>query len=385
MKNLLKKSKLLILSFLLPTSLLFSATVEITNLAELQAINDGLSGDYELANDIDSSATENWNELIDAGAWDDSTEYSLVANTSHDRVTHGGSAYYCIATNTDVEPGVDAGWEDYWVLTTLDVGHCLGFEPIGTSAASFTGTFDGQGYTIDGLYINRAGDIGLFGYVFKSTMAVHSIGLTNVTVIGSGSNIGALFGVLYAPAENVYATGSVTTTGATNTGGVAGLVFQTQGQISNSWANVMVTTDTDARNRGGFAGRATQGVSIINCYSIGQVLPTGGTGSGGFVGSIGTMIDTNNFWDTETSGQATSAMGTGKTTAEMKDYDTFNDASWDIVLKANHDGEEATAVWYIDDGVDYPRLWFEWTGTTVKQMLGRPLGADGFLRGMMGE
>jgi len=39
---------------------------------------------------------------------------------------------------------------------------------------------------------------------------------------------------------------------------------------------------------------------------------------------------TNCFWDTETSGQATSDGGTGKTTAEMKTQSTFTDAGWDF-------------------------------------------------------
>ncbi len=41
---------------------------------------------------------------------------------------------------------------------------------------------------------------------------------------------------------------------------------------------------------------------------------------------IGTI--TNCFWDTETSGQSTSAGGTGKTTAEIKNISTFTEAGW---------------------------------------------------------
>lgn len=40
-----------------------------------------------------------------------------------------------------------------------------GWEPIGTAGDPFTGTFDGQGFTIDGLYINRSttNDVSFFG------------------------------------------------------------------------------------------------------------------------------------------------------------------------------------------------------------------------------
>jgi hypothetical protein len=55
---------------------------------------------------------------------------------------------------------------------------------------------------------------------------------------------------------------------------------------------------------------------------------------------------TGSFWDTQTSGQATSAHGTGKTTAEMKAAATFVDAGWD------------GTVWSIDANTNdgYPNL-----------------------------
>ena len=42
----------------------------------------------------------------------------------------------------------------------------------------------------------------------------------------------------------------------------------------------------------------------------------------------GTVSDS--FWDTENSGQAISAAGTGKTTEEMIYFDTFDGVGWDI-------------------------------------------------------
>jgi len=66
-------------------------------------------------------------------------------------------------------------------------------------------------------------------------------------------------------------------------------------------------------------------------HSTGSV--TGdGNDVGGLVGvgyNYGDMIAC--FWDTETSGQAASAGGTGRTTAEMQTASTFLDAGWDFV------------------------------------------------------
>jgi len=47
--------------------------------------------------------------FIPAGDWDSVTEY--VANNL---VQHDGRSFFALQPSTDVEPGVDAGWADYW-------------------------------------------------------------------------------------------------------------------------------------------------------------------------------------------------------------------------------------------------------------------------------
>jgi hypothetical protein len=59
------------------------------------------------------------------------------------------------------------------------------------------------------------------------------------------------------------------------------------------------------------------------------------------------------FWDTQTSGQATSAGGTGKTTAELQTAATFLDAGWDFAGETANGMED---IWWILEGQDYPRL-----------------------------
>jgi len=69
------------------------------------------------------------------------------------------------------------------------------------------------------------------------------------------------------------------------------------------------------------------------------------------------------FWDTETSGQSTSDGGTGKTTVEMQDIDTFTDTEtpgllepWDMIKVANPDIRNLVYIWNIVDDVTYPFL-----------------------------
>jgi hypothetical protein len=66
------------------------------------------------------------------------------------------------------------------------------------------------------------------------------------------------------------------------------------------------------------------------------------------------------FWDIETSGSTVSLDGgAGKTTAEMQKVQTFLDAAWDFVGETANGTED---IWWIDEGKDYPRLWWEAAG-----------------------
>jgi hypothetical protein len=76
----------------------------------------------------------------------------------------------------------------------------------------------------------------------------------------------------------------------------------------------------------------------------------------GLLGDNGHGTITSCFWDIQTSGQATSAGGTGKTTAEMQTAATFVDAGWDFVGESKHGTED---IWWILEGKDYPHLWWE--------------------------
>lgn len=148
-------------------------------------------------------------------------------------------------------------------------------------------------------------------------------------VTGAGKDIGGLVGES-GTIRRSFATGNVEATG----GGqwrIGGLVGDGGGPIENCYArgSVKVTSGTDIDEVGGLIGGA--GANILNCYSTGLVEVSAPTIThvGGLVGeNDGTVI--NSFWDTQTSRQATSDGGIGKTTAEMKTLATFLNASWDI-------------------------------------------------------
>jgi len=265
-----------------------------------------------------------------------------------------------------------------------------GWEPIGYSGIDelknpFKGTFDGQGYEIHDLFIHDSDpsmffELGLFGL---SAGVIKNIRIVNATVIGVGrSRVGALVGLNnYGAVRNCYSTGNVS--GNQKVGGLVG--YNGYGTVSDSYSAASVTGNWSV---GGLVGENTGNVNnngtVSNSYSTGNV--TGENGVGGLVGrsreyggggstigssystgtvtgnwSVGGLVGENtgtvsdSFWDTETSGQSTSAGGTGKNTTEMQDITTFSGAGWNIIAVALNETNPAY-IWNIANNVTYPFL-----------------------------
>lgn len=248
------------------------------------------------------------------------------------------SAATPITTCTELQNIKNSLSGDYYLDNDIDCSDTVnwnggaGFEPIGINFNGFTGTFDGQGHKIANLYINRpsSGCVGLFGCLENSGSEVKNVGLGNVTVHG-GFRVGGLVGWNDGGTiNNSYSTGDVSC--SATSWYVGGLVGWNDGTINNSYS-------TASANGGYYVGGLVglNGGPVSNSYSTGSV--TGDPRmAGGFVGAG----DCNNcYWDTQTSGQSTSACGTGKTTAEMKQQATF--AGWDF-----------DNIWTIEEDVTRP-------------------------------
>jgi len=313
-----------------------SQNPEIRTWYDLDAIRDNLGGNYTLMNDLDST-TAGYEELA-----------SPTAN--------GGK-----------------GWQP--------IGPLLPWSS--TAFTGFMGTFDGQGYEIRDLFINRPDEfaVGLFGEVDEGCDGggvIKDIGVVNVTVTGV-YYVGGLVGNNYGTVSNSYSTGNVMTGADWFIGGlvgsnagtvsdsysianvtgyqfVGGLVGHNNGPVSNSYSSGSVSGNHTV---GGLVGqnygwKDTGEGTVSNCYSISSV--SGNSSIGGLVGENydGTVSDS--FWDTETSGQATSVGGTGKTTAQIKDIATFSGAGWNIIAVANPGTRNPSYIWNIVDKQTYPFL-----------------------------
>lgn len=148
-----------------------------------------------------------------------------------------------------------------------------GWKPI----AEFGGIFEGRGYKITNLKINRDSEryCGLFGQV-TSTATLSEIVLTNVEVNG-GEYTGALAGSCSGIVSNCSVQGIVNGSG-NSIGGLVGS-FNT-GSIVNSNANVAVTGKEEV---GGLVG-TLHGGSVTQSYATGTVV--GSKNVGGLIGDI---------------------------------------------------------------------------------------------------
>ena len=214
----------------------------------------------------------------------------------------------------------------------------------------FTAAFNGNGKTIANLFIkDTAADYaGLFGVVGTGGR-VERLGVRDVNVTGS-SYAGGLIGSNGGTISASYVTGSVS-----GTSYMGGLVGGNSGTISASYATGSVSGTS---YMGGLVG--SNGGTISASYATGSV--NGSTRVGGLVGYNGSTIGTSyatgsvtsndyyvgglagwnhrgtisaSYWDTETTGQATSfGGGTGKTTSELQSPTGYSGiyANWNLNL-----------------------------------------------------
>lgn len=183
----------------------------------------------------------------------------------------------------------------------------LGFDPI----FNFQGTFNGNGYTISNLYINRPSQdyVGLFGF---SVGVINNLSVTNVQVIGNVS-VGGVVGYQWMGSmNNILVSGSVSSqadpASQSFVGGLAGFLYESFVTNSSSSVNVQSngrdvgsafgfiwdsqiedsfsTGSVNAHSySGGFIGYLYGSNSVTRSYSTGNVNLESGPG-GGFAGMM---------------------------------------------------------------------------------------------------
>ena len=306
---------------------------------DLQGINGAVMANYALGSDIDASATSTWN----SGAGFTSIGRSGDFTGTFDGLGHVVSG---LVSNTPATNNVGM----------FGVANSATFRNVGVINATITGaTYVGPlvancfACTYSNVYSSGtvSGVAWVGGLVGLGNGTTMTNGYSSANVTGTSNLIGGLFGQarFFGTITDSYATGTVNGTGAFYVGGLAGQArFVT---LTNTYATGAVTASSNAGGLVGFLDGATLNTS----YSTGAV--SGSFSIGGLVGSrAGSYAVNNSYWNTTTSGRATSQGGTGLTTAQMQNASSFS--GWDFGSK-----------WIVYEGHTYPLLRSFMTALTV--------------------
>ena len=144
----------------------------------------------------------------------------------------------------------------------------------------FSGTFDGCGYEIDGIYINTTDKVqGLFGLVIGGKILNLTIG-ENCSITG-GLSTGGVAGYLYNSSIINSHNNSNITSNKGKVGGIAGQAFESQ--ILN--CSNTATINGDVYHVGGIVGELYNNSKVSTSFNIGEINGTGDA-TGGIIGQI---------------------------------------------------------------------------------------------------
>ena len=231
-------------------------------------------------------------------------------------------------------------------VLTANINLGASAEPPWTAIGNFTGTFDGAGYKISGLYLNadnlgpadqglglftmvgeggtvenltvegvidgtNAG-VGIGGIVGKNNGGTISNCTSIVDITGSvDSNVGGIVGSGESGTiENCCNTGSINVTGSvdSNVGGIVGLAGNPNGRVTVTVENCENTGKVTVGGKGligGIVGRANGGSTVSNCRNSGDISANkeGNSITGGIVGeNYGAVLKCYNTGDVRSDG-----------------------------------------------------------------------------------
>lgn len=201
--------------------------------------------------------------LEESTAWDGANDISKPTQIEGVYQITSGSELAWLATKVNSATGT------YNAVLCGDIelnGHA--FTPIGKEFHEFSGTFDGQGYTISGLNVSGVDYAGLFGVVKDAT--IKSV-IVKGTVSGT-SDAGGIVGFAKSgtvTVENCGNEAAVTSTGG-YAGGMLGRTFAAA-TIEKSYNSGAITSAERAGGIAGFATGSNGTMTITNCYNIGTI------------------------------------------------------------------------------------------------------------------
>ena len=298
-----------------------------------------------------------------------STENAQVINVNLENVsiTAAGTGSYCL--------GAIAGYQNAGLMTGCTVsglisgdyfvgglvGYCAGtiFNSCASGHVSGFSTLGGFVGCCDGIIgncesnatltaVDRSSAVGGFAGVYSSGSISKCSSFGFVYCGDMVSDIGGFSGDGRAPLESCFSFVNVAAGRlSSNIGGMVGSVY---GSVLNCYTRGSIQVGSESINIGGFVGWSNG--HIENCYSTGLVqVGTSSCFAGGLIGNaLGQVI--SSYWDIDSSNQLDGSAGTGLTTVQMKQKDSYQEWDFDSAII---DGDAPD--WnMLREGVTYPLL-----------------------------
>jgi len=265
-----------------------------------------------------------------------------VSNLRLEGVEINGTGYYI---------GGLAGINYGTVSRSYCTGTVQGDDRIGGLVGRNSGSVSSSYSSVRVHGVDRIG--GLVGYNYKGDIT----SCYSIATVSGDDRIGGLVGYHSSGASASLSYSIGTISGDDSIGGLVG--ENNESSISLSYSNAAVSGDDKI---GGLVGNNSGNIS--NSYSSSMV--RGDDDIGGLVGktddSTGRVSNMDCFWDTQNSNQTTSAGGSGRTTAQMYNINTYLNAGWDFVNEtANGMGD----IWKMPLTIGYPLLTWQGDDTPV--------------------
>jgi len=218
------------------------------------------------------------NALFSQGDGTPTNPFIIFTAQQLDSVRNNLSACYKLGNNIDLISYLAANGAGY--------NNGAGWNPIGFSVGSFSGSFDGAGYKITGLWINRftKDDVGLFGFIANGSVQnlVVEIANNNGGITGHDLVGGLSGGMAGSNITNCCINGAGGINGNENVGGMVGEAGWNGNTIANSYSTIVINGSECV---GGLTGLLNgDGNIIANCYASSAV--NGNQDVGGVVGRI---------------------------------------------------------------------------------------------------
>ena len=201
-----------------------------------------------------------------------STADALLAFAAESQTNNFAGWTIKLGADIDLNPGWDA---------SAKVAAAQAWTPIGSQSKPFAGTFDGQGNTISGVFLNTAtARQGLFGET-ASTAVLRDFSLTNSYFTTNTVRLGSIAGSFKGRAERIHSDAFVTATGGTNgTGGMFGL-FDGDAVVSECWYDGTINGQMHV---GGLIGKVLNAGTVTVEHSLFSGTVTGISQVGGLIG-----------------------------------------------------------------------------------------------------